>query len=204
MHCCRGAHPIQTARRHFFKPMLKFLVFFHSSESWWMAEAQQKGSKGCLGLLPRQQQSSRLPLHTAQEERHRCLDNWNTFKGAIFHRASSQAVSYNHCFITQDTIHRPAASPPAQIPTTPLLYGHTPTHHTPEELLHTQDTSSTASTNSYNQHHQGNISHQFSPNLSPPAEYLPPVQPQSPSALGSSPALPHRLHVLPCWTASTF
>lgn len=170
-----------------------------------MAEAQQKGSKGCLGLLPRQQQSSRLPLHTAQEERHQCLDNWNTFRGQSFTGPPARPFPTITVSLprTQSTEQQLPSLP--KCPTTPLLYGHTPTHHTPEELLHTQDTSSTASTNTAtNNTHQGNISHQFSPNLSPPTEYLPPVQPQSPSALGTSPALPHRLHILPCWTASTF
>lgn len=68
--CCRKAHPVQTART-FFKPMLKhcFWCFSTTLEPGWMTETQQKASKGCPGLLPRQQQQQcelqAPPVHRA-------------------------------------------------------------------------------------------------------------------------------------------
>lgn len=185
--------------------MLKFLVLLHSSESWGDGRATAERQQRVPGAAPQAAAELQAPLHTAQEERHHCLDNWNTFRGQFFTGPPARPFPTIAVLLprTQSTDQR--LFPLPKSPTTPLLDGHTPTHHTPVEHLHTQDTSSTASTNTAAINtHQGNISHQFSPNLSPPSKFLPPMQPQSPSALGSSPALPHRLHVLPCWTASTF
>lgn len=163
-------------------------MLFHSSEAWGDGREIAKSKQRVPGAAPQAAAAAPgSPCSRHSEERHQCLDNWNTFRGQFFTGPPARPFPTVTVLLhrTQPTDQQ---LPPLQkSPTTPLLHGHHPqqtlrstcTHRTPPALLCKCDYKS------------------MSPNLSPPSENLPPIQP----LWGS--AEPHTLHTLPCWTAST-
>lgn len=183
--CCRIAHPVHTAGGLVFKPVLKdcFWCFSTALKPGGMAEKQQKASKGCLGLLPRQQQQLQAPPAHGTARRGTSVWTTGTHLGGNFSQGLQPGHFLQSLFYYTGHSAQTSSSPLSRS----LLHGHHPqqtlrstcTHRTPPALLCKCDYKS------------------MSPNLSPPSEDLPPIQP----LWGS--AEPHTLHTLPCWTAST-
>lgn len=150
-----------------------FLVLFHSSETGVDGRATAKSKRRMPRAAPQAAagRAPGCPCTQSSEERHWCLHNWNTFRGQFFTGPPAR-------LFPTITVLLPRTQPTDQ--QLPHSQSHPiPTRASPTvEHLHTQDTSNTTSINV--------TTNQCSPNLPPPAEYLPPVQPQDPSALGVS------------------
>lgn len=168
--CCRIAHPVHTAGGLVFKPVLKdcFWCFSTALKPGGMAEKLQKASKGCLGLLPRQQQQLQAPPAHGTARRGTSVWTTGTHLGGNF----SQGLQPGH--FLQSLFYYTGHSP--QTSSSPLSRSLPPPHSymdithskpsgAPAHTGHLQHCSVNVTTNQCHQtcHLQVRIFHQSNP-----------------------------------------
>lgn len=144
-------------------------MLFHSSEAWGDGREIAKSKQRVPGAAPQAAAAAPgSPCSRHSEERHQCLDNWNTFRGQFFTGPPARPFPTVTVLLhrTQPTDQQ---LPPLQkSPTTPLLHGHHPQQTLRSTCTHTghlQHCSVNVTTNQCHQtcHLQVRIFHQSNP-----------------------------------------